>query len=306
MRSVFHIFALTLLASSALAQDFALNWKPEPEFGGFYEALLSKFYEQAGLKIEILPGGAGQPVTQMVAAKKVKFGIAAADEVILARAQGAKIVALFAVYQEDPQGFMTRKERNFKNLKEVFQSEGTVALQKGLPFSLWLEKKFAPVKAKIVPYNGGISTFMRDPRFSQQCFITSEPLAAKKQKLDPQTFLVSESGFNPYLTVVIAHEDTLLTDKNTVNSFLEATRRGWKAYLAHPEATNAAMQKMNSTMDLATFNEVSAVQKKYIETPETMKKGLGFMSKERWSKLYEQLIELGLVKPGMVPSDFFK
>lgn len=306
MRTLFSGIALLFLASSALAQDFALNWKPEPEFGGFYEALLSKYYEQAGLKIQILPGGAGQPVTQMVAAKKVKFGIAAADEVILARAQGAKIVALFAVYQDDPQGFMTRSERNFKTLREVFQSEGTVALQKGLPFSLWIEKQFAPIKAKIVPYTGGISTFIRDPRFSQQCFVTSEPLAAKKEKINAKTFLLSESGFNPYLTVVIAHEDTLSAENKTVKAFLDATRKGWTAYLAHPETTNAAMQKMNSAMDLATFNEVSEVQKKFIQTKETREKGLGFMSKERWTKLYAQLVELGLVKAGMKSDDFFK
>lgn len=305
------LFLILILSTQALAQvsaapDLALNWKPEPEFGGFYEALLGHYYEKSGLKVSILPGGAGQPVTQMVAAKKVRFGIAAADEVILARAQGAKVVALFAVYQDDPQGFMARRERHFSSLKDLFQSDGTIALQRGLPFTLWLERKYAPIKAKIVPYNGGISTFMRDPRFSQQCFITSEPLAAKKEKINPQTFLISESGFNPYLTVVIAHEDTLKQDAKTVKAFLQATRQGWQAYLTHPETTNAAMQKMNSSMDLDTFNEVSEVQKKFVETPETKLKGLGSMNKSRWTTLYSQLLELGLVKPGMDPDQFFR
>ncbi len=179
-------------------------------------------------------------------------------------------------------------------------------MQKGLPFTLWLEKKYSPIKAKIVPYTGGISTFIRDPRFSQQCFVTAEPLAAKKEKIIPKTFLVSESGFNPYLAVVIAHEDTLQNSPAEVKSFLDATRKGWSAYLAHPQATNVAMQKMNTSMDLDTFNESAEVQKKYIETPETLKKGLGSMSKERWSTLYQQLIELGLVKGGMDPQQFFK
>jgi ABC-type nitrate/sulfonate/bicarbonate transport system substrate-binding protein len=35
----------------------ALNWKPEPEFGGFYAAPFSN----NGLDVEILPGGAGTP-----------------------------------------------------------------------------------------------------------------------------------------------------------------------------------------------------------------------------------------------------
>jgi len=296
---------LTLSSSFAMAQDLALNWKPEPEFGGFYEALLDGFYQKAGLNVKILPGGAGQPVTQMVAAKKVKFGIAAADEVILARAQGAKVVALFAVYQKSPQGFMVHPERKIHSLKQLFQSEGTIALQKGLPYTVWLQKQYAPIKAKIVPYTGGITSFIRDPNFSQQCFITSEPIAARREKLNPQTFLISESGFNPYLTVVIAHEDTLKQDAATVQKFVDATRKGWNAYLKDSKKTNVEMQKLNPSLDLATFQEAAKLQKPLIETAETRKKGVGFMSLERWKTLYDQMREIKLVKSGLNASEFF-
>jgi NitT/TauT family transport system substrate-binding protein len=294
------------LASLGKAEDLALNWKPEPEFGGFYEALNQKHYEAEGIKLQILPGGAGQPVTQMVAGKKVAFGIAAADEVILARSQGAPVTAIFAVYQDDPQGFMAHPERGFKSLKDVFQSEGVVALQKGLPYTLWIEKKYAPIKAKLVPYTGGITSFIQDRKFSQQCFLTAEPIAAKREGLKPQTFPISESGFNPYLAVVIVHEDLIKEKPAMVEHFLKATREGWKQYLKDPSGTNALMQKMNSSMDLDTFNQAALVQKPFIETADTRKNGLGSMKKERWNKLYEQLIELKLVKAGMDVTQFFK
>jgi NitT/TauT family transport system substrate-binding protein len=297
---------LVLNQASAFAQDLALNWKPEPEFGGFYEALFKKYYEAAGLKINILPGGAGQPVTQMVAGKKVKFGIAAADEVILARAQGAKVVALFAVYQNNPQGFMVHPERKIKSLKELFQSDGTIALQKGLPYTVWIEKQYAPIKAKVVPYTGGITSFIQNPQFSQQCFIFSEPIAARREKLNPQTFLISESGFNTYLASVIVHEDTLKNEPAMVAKFIEATRKGWQTYLADSKRTNIEMQKMNPSLDLGTFNEAAKLQKPFIETDETNAKGLGLMTIERWKKLYEQMAEVKLVKSGLDASRFFK
>ena len=37
-----------------------------------------------------------------------------------------------------------------------------------------------------------------------QCFVTSEPLAAKRIGIEPQTFLIAESGYNPYTTVLVA------------------------------------------------------------------------------------------------------
>src|SRR4051812_16372252 len=57
-----------------------LNWKPEPQFGGFYAAELSGAFKKQGLDVEIVPGGVGTPTAQMVAAGKTEFGISTADE----------------------------------------------------------------------------------------------------------------------------------------------------------------------------------------------------------------------------------
>src|SRR4051794_26158327 len=96
-------------AASAAPQriQIALNWKPEPEFGGFYAAQASGAYASRGLDVEILPGGSGTPTVQMVGAGRADFGIASADEVILARQNHNDVVAVFAVYQTNPQGLMT-------------------------------------------------------------------------------------------------------------------------------------------------------------------------------------------------------
>lgn len=302
-------FALSLAfysqASGGQTLDLALNWKPEPEFGGFYAASLNGTYKQEGLDLKIVPGGAGQPVAQMLASKKATFGIVAADELILARAAGAKIRAIFAVYQKDPQGFMVRADRNIKSLKELFQSEGTIALQKGLPYTLWLEKQFAPIRAKLVPYTGGVSLFVRDPQFAQQCFIFSEPIAARREKVEPKVFLIGESGFDRYLAVVAVHEDTLTQKPDTVQKFVRASQKGWAQYLKNAKDTNLAMQKLNSSLDLATFDEGAREQAPYIESGDTSKLGLGAMTEARWKKLYEQLQSIGLAKPGMKASDFF-
>ena len=74
----------------------ALNWKPEPEFGGFYAA----DYGKHGLDVEILPGGAGTPTVQMIGAGSAEFGLVQGDEILLARARGNDVIALFAVFQQ--------------------------------------------------------------------------------------------------------------------------------------------------------------------------------------------------------------
>src|SRR5688500_12391676 len=176
-----------------------LDWKPEPEFGGFYAAKQAGAVERHGLDVGVQPAGAGAPTWQLVATGKTEFATTAADQVLVARAQGADVVALFAVYQTSPQGIMVRKSRGFTKLADVFTNPGTLAAEN----NAWLQycrNKFQPAAVTITAYTGGVGAFLAKPDYAQQCFIFSEPILARKQdpSSDPQTFLIAESGYNPY------------------------------------------------------------------------------------------------------------
>src|SRR5436309_15670333 len=144
--------AAGLLAGCGKASKtrLALNWKPDPEFGGFYAA----DYGKHGLDVEILPGGAGTPTVQMVGSGAADFGIVAADDLIVARSRGNDLVALFATYQTSPVGIMAHASRHLTSIADVLKG-GTLALQRGLPYARILEKKYGFDKVKIVPSPNG-------------------------------------------------------------------------------------------------------------------------------------------------------
>src|SRR5262249_2285386 len=143
----------------------ALNWKPDPQFGGFYAAAANGAFSKRGLDVDILPGGAGTPTVQMAGAGSAEFGISSGDEVALARSRGNDVVAVFAVLQNNPQGIMVRASRGLQSIGDVFK-EGTVALQRGLPYARLLEKRYGFDKVKIVPSPGGdLSVFLSDDKF---------------------------------------------------------------------------------------------------------------------------------------------
>jgi NitT/TauT family transport system substrate-binding protein len=264
-----------------------LNWKPEPQFGGFYAAPFDKH----GLNVEVREGGVGTPTVQMVATEQVPFGVVSADEVVLNRAQGGDVVALFAVYQTNPQGLMTRASLGLTDIGQIFATDGTVAMQQGLPYANFLKNKYGFDKVRIVPSPGGdLSVFKNDEKYTMQCFVTSEPLAAKKAGIEPKTFLVADTGYNPYTTVLVTHGNYLRAHPDVVQKVTQAVREGWVAYLADPAKTNEAMHKLNASMDMATFAESAAAQKPLIETAD-----VGSMTLERWQTLCGQLAELKVV-----------
>ena len=281
----------------------ALNWVPEPEFGGFYTARDRGLFKRSGMDVAIQGGGAGVPVVQMVASGQVDFGVAGADEILTARTRGVDILALFAVYQTSPQALMAHASRGAKGIQDILGS-GTVALEPGLPYAAFLKKKYGFDKVKVVPYDGGVARFVADKDFAQQCFITSEPLAARRLGADPSVFLVADEGFNPYTTVVITRSALWKEQPARVKDFIAAVREGWRAYLDDPAPTNAVMGKLNTAMDAETFTGAAQAQKPLIETEETRAKGLGTMSRERWETLGRQLVELGLIDKAPSVDDF--
>lgn len=304
LRIAFVVFILASVNAMAIEKDIkiALNWKPEAEFGGIYQAQVDGTFKKYDLKVEILPGGAGTPSVQMVAGAKLDFGIASADEIVIARSHGAKVVALFATYQNNAQGIMTHEELGYKSMADVFASTNKLALQKGLPYALFLQQKYQGAKAKIVPYLGGISNFLVDKNYAQQCFITSEPLSAEKKNQKVKTFLVADTGYNPYTTVLITREDVIKTNPSRVKYVVAAIREGTKAYLADPVRANIYMNQLNPSVDLETLKKSAEIQRSLIESSETVKTGLGTMTSARWTELVEQLLAMKLIKKKL-PSD---
>jgi NitT/TauT family transport system substrate-binding protein len=281
-------------AKEATRAKLALNWVPEPEFGGFYAGREKGSYRAHGIDLEILGGGAGSPVLQTVATGRADFGTVGADDVVIGRARGADVVAVFATYQTNPQGIMVHRARKLTTFDQLFQG-GTLALETGQPYATYLKRKYSWAGVKVVPYDGGVARFLTDPTLGQQCYVTSEPLSAKKQGADPQVFLIAQSGYNPYATVVITRRELLQNRPDLVRGFVEASREGWKSYLADPAATNALLGKLNPAMDAAALAASAEAQAPLIETSETKAAGLGHMERIRWETLVNQLADIGLI-----------
>ena len=273
----------------------ALNWLPEPEFGGFYAAREDGAYKKAGLDVHVQGGGAGVPVVQMVATGRADFGTVTADELVLARARGGDVVAVFATFQTAPHGIMVHAARGLTKLEDAFAS-GTLALETGLPYITYLRQKFHWGGAKIVAYDGGVARFLADPTFGQQCYVTSEPIIARQKGGDPQVFLIADAGFNPYTTIVITRRQLIESNPKMVRAFVAATAQGWRDYLADPAPTNRLLGTLNRSMDAATMSAAAQAQAPLIETADTRRLGLGAMTRARWQTLVDQLVAMKMIE----------
>ena len=71
-------------SSGATAVQLTLDWKPEPEFGGFYAAKQDGAFSRHGLDATIAAAGEGADTWQLVATGKTEFATSSADQVLIA------------------------------------------------------------------------------------------------------------------------------------------------------------------------------------------------------------------------------
>lgn len=302
----FFILFVILFSVPGIAKQkirLGLNWKPEPQFGGFYEAQRQQLFAKNNIDLEIIPGGSGTPTIQMLLANKIEYAIVSADEVILShdRQNQEKVIALFAVYQKNPQILMVPKKAQIKNIAQLLSSNYQIAAQAGLPYFQFLQKKYPNMKAKVVPYNGGIAQYLSLENYAQQGFATSEPLLADKAKKPAQVFFIADEGYNPYTTVLAVNKKYFDQHKNEVDQMIQILTQSWTSYLKNPTETNQLMAQLNPSMNLEAMNESALTQVALIQNSA----GIGQMTQQRWEELVGQMKDLNIIKSKMKATDLF-
>lgn len=216
------------------------DWYPQPEHGGYYQALAKGFYRDEGLDVEILPGGPNAQVMTGVATGRVEFGMTNGDDVIVAISRGLPLKIVAAEMQRDAQGILYHETNPIHDLRDL--NGKTLMAGAG---SVWLQlvQERYGIKFNLLPLVGDLARFMNDQKFLQQCFVTNEPYFARKRGAKVGALLVAHPGYEPY-RVVLASDKLIKTQPELVRKFVRATLRGWTDYLTgDPEPANALIKR---------------------------------------------------------------
>lgn len=282
-----------------------LNWYPEAEHGGIYQAFADQSYVDAGFEVDIRAGGRATPVAPEIQFGRVQFAIANADDVVVFREQGMDVVAVMAGTQDNPRCILVRQESGVERFEDL--AGMTLQRQAGRPFLEFMRAQGLLEKVIERPYPGSVATLVADPKVAIQAYSYSEPLLAQQQGVEVRTLMVSDLGWNPYSSVLITSGELIRRDPELVGRFVRATRQGWRNYLRDPALGNKAILAANS----ATVTEESlsfGVQGlKTLALPEGMpEEQVGKMQAERWNTLVEHMASLKLIDPAKVkPEDCF-
>jgi NitT/TauT family transport system substrate-binding protein len=279
------------------------DWYPQPEHGGFYDALIRGYYKEEGLDVTIVPGGPyANNTDQQVAVGAAQFAMGSSDHILQEIANGLPLVAVAATMQHDPQAVMVHQDSPVHSFQDL---EGhAIAIRVGsATWFDYLVKRYHLKNVREIPATYSVASFLQDPAYIQQVFVTSEPFFARQAGAQVRTMLISETGYSPY-RVFYTSRSFLQQHPEIVAKFVRASLRGWRDYLKNPDAINAAIIKLNPALSVPQmqFSYEALRDQHFIAGDDPSGAELGQFTPARWTSMYQQLLDLKVIEKPFDPA----
>src|SRR5947207_2634256 len=219
------LLAAALMPARAETLDkvsFGTNWVAEAEHGGFFQAVADGTYKKYGLDVTIVPGGPNENNRMLLIAGKIDFFMTGNSvQSFDAVANNVPVIAVAAIFQKDPQVFITHPEFKMTKLEDLKPLTLFVSKEGFASYFQWLKNEYGFDEKKVRPYTFNSQPFLANRQSAMQGYVTSEPFAIEKvtgQK--PGVILLADYGFNAYSTLIETRLDIINKKPDLVHRFV--------------------------------------------------------------------------------------
>ncbi len=281
--------------------SFGTNWVAEAEHGGFFQAVADGTYKAYGLDVTIVPGGPNTNNRILLAAGKLDFFMSAnCLQSFDAVANKTPLVAVAAMFQKDPQVFLSHPEARVRTLDDLKPLTLYISKEGIAGYLQWLKSEHGFSEAKVRPYTFNAQPFIADKKSAMQGYVTSEPYAVEKQAgFRPDVLLLADYGFDTYSTLIETRRDLIDRKPDLVQRFVDASIIGWYNYIYGDNAPgNALIKSMNPEMTDDILANAVAKMKDYgiVDSGDSLEQGIGAMSDKRMADFFDKMVRAGVVR----------
>ena len=283
---------------------FATDWRAQAEQGGFYQAVATGEYERRGLDVQIVQGGPGVNVPQLLASGAVEAGMGSNSFIVMNLAkENIPVKAVAAMMQKDPQVLIAHPDQGLEKIADlkgrpILLSDASVSA-----FWVWLKSKYGFTDDQVRKYTFNAAPFLSDKRVVQQGYVTSEPYTIEKQAgLKAKVFLLADEGYPGYATMILVPDSLIAKNPAAVRAFVEGSAAGWKSYLDGDAAPgDALIKKDNPEMTQDVLDQAREKLKSYgiVDSGDAQTGGIGVMTDARWAEFFKIASEQGVYPPTM-------
>ncbi|TET21450.1 MAG: ABC transporter substrate-binding protein [Candidatus Stahlbacteria bacterium] len=274
-----------------------LKWTYAAGFAGDLVALRKGIFEKNGLEVEVHEGGFNLSPIKLVASGADDIGLAGADQVLLARAEGLPLVAIAILFQTTPVGFVARKDSGIETPQDFIGRK--VAIRPGtdaMPIYEAMLKKQGIDRSKIdeIPAQYSMVPFLEGKVEVWPTYLIYEPAQLEKMGIEYNVIDPKDYGVDTYGTCFFTTEKMIKEHPDVVERYLKSVLEGYRWALENKdEATQIILSfsdKLDSAQERYMFGKMDPFV--YGETEEQ----IGWMDREKWEATQQVYLDVGMLE----------
>ena len=247
--------AVTGAASSTQQLTLMLDWFPNADHVGIYQALAEGDFAKAGLGVHVqVPSDPASPL-KLLAAGRVDAAISYEPEVLLARNQGLPLVSVAAIVQEPLTSIVSIGS---KHITRPGQLRGKRVGDAGIPYQhaylqTILARAGVPASSvKEINVGDNLVPAMLSGRVDATlgAYWNYEAIQLAQLHKHPNVIHMENVGVPTYdELVVVVRKNTIVNHPDVVRRFVQALARGYESARRDPQAAVANLVKASPGLD---------------------------------------------------------
>lgn len=272
-----------------------MKWFYAGTMTGWFAGLEEGIYAEENIDLRITPGGPDNNAVKLVASGTDAFGVAGADEVLMAREKGIPVIAIGVLFKDSPLGFVSKKKSNITspqmwNGKTIEVSYGSNAEIQYLA----IKKKFNITNVKEVPYTYNLVPFIDGAVDVSVAYLMDQVITLESKGVELNIQSCKEYGINPYGDVIITSEKMIAEHPELVERFVRATIKSMKWAINNQQQAIAHLLKNAPELNFENELKVWKATIPFLLSKDGIEK-LCVMQPDRWTDTKKISAEFNVV-----------
>jgi putative hydroxymethylpyrimidine transport system substrate-binding protein len=284
----------------AQSMKVMLDWFPNADHVGIYQAIADGDFEKAGLDVHIqVPSDPALPLKQLEAGK-TDVAISYEPEVMLARNQGEPLVSVAAIVQEPLTSIVSVGSKHIRTaaqLRGKRVGDAGIAYQHAYLSTILAHANVPAGSVKQITVGSNLVPAMLSGRVDATlgAYWNYEAIQLQRMHKHPNVIRMNQVGIPTYdELVVVARKSTVVNHPDELRRFVQALGRGYAAVRSNPQAAVDNLVKANPGLDPKfELESVKATLPTFFPTDSS--KPWGWMSAGQWNAFGQWMLDKHLI-----------
>lgn len=261
-----------------------------------------------GLEVAVREGGPAVNAVNAVVSGQADFGVATGDQLLLARVNGAPVVAIALAYRRNPLVWITRRSDRIQAAQDLRgRIVGLTYIDDEPLYRAWVGRAGLNPETDIQPtrVQFDLSPFLRGDIAAFPIFINTQGVElANRLGADSVQFVGPEDeGIRSYSNMYFTTNRMIVERPEVVARFVDGVRRGWTLAADSPMVAAEIVTRYDRTTPAAVVRQSVDATNRLVFPEDSSQFGL--MDLEGWSSTERILREAGVLKKPITLQEVF-